>query len=932
MENLESFRGVRPIYGMPALLREAGSVFTAHNLLSHLALNKGRLDAFLWLARTLLDCEREAAIDSANPLMDSPWQFESHISLDDVTSGSLQFPSSPVTIGESIAQEETQPEAPLNYDDQDGSDGLVMSSETFKDALGHVWQSLGHIVLEAACKSQEERLGLMSYVYQVIAWMHTKDVLSPSIYQYDTNDVPAATRKSPLLHLTSSRIMATATESMWKANERNIIGDVAIVAAGHAIRDQELAEADFVPRVRPLGSEIWLELILWCCIHGGHSAEAAKLILHASKAKFRAGSKAWKAIGWKSLQTAVSKISSESENQNARSWFTRIASAIEGYSEEPPLIELPAYTISKEAVAVILDGILGVASSVDQENPSNLKIWPCIEACKDVLRTPGDDPDNELDFLFWNSILARFFDMSGGYADPKPSTMSHIVQIVQRVHEAKKALQASENSESLTSDFALHQCSPVNSIMVRALDEYIKKQDVDRALRLFRKLLDLINTNYGVTQEERPYGEAELDSPEERGMEELKRPFSVLIQSVPMTTLATFIDLMTAAKRYDVCKSILSSDYDDIVLVPASASISLVLQPALLRYATAAPDFDVLHAITRNLTTYRGEPSRKSLQALFHGQAAIGKWENGKDLLGYLSKRSRDSIGPKEIMVVAGTVLLEEATKSDTVEVARTSSGGRLVLDLILNGTYLPPPDPSRLPDYTPFRQLTQIWRMLASAPGGLATPLPSWIANKIQMHAPVSIDADAFNTFLDALVEVYGLYAGKMMFDKWCMKPRKIKNENDEDDQGTIYRESFDEERVVESDLRTIQIVLSPALVELSKYLRSWQMTVTEEDVKAGLSEQYEKETLLSWDMGEAEEKEERSILKLPVGAPHRKLFEWGERMYRLFDLDDVEIYEAMPEACVRPRWYGRAEPPPKVFSVGTRARAISAITKVRR
>ena len=916
IENLAAFQGVRPICSLPALLRDASSAFSTSSLLAYLAVNKGRLDAFLWLTQALLNCDGEASVDSEAQEVSSPWQTREAYTLDDLTAHPISS-GSPLEIPrlgelpESAPQENDGHEFLEPLKDHGIKDSTSMSATDSKDALGHVWQCLGRMVLEAAGKGQEPKMKLMSHVYQVVAWMHTKNVVSPSIYQYDSDNIPATTRKSPLLHLTSSRIMATASESMWKVNERNIIGDAAIVAAGHAVRDQQSSGADFVPHLHPLGPEIWLEFILWSCIHGDHLAQAAKLVLHASRVKTKAGFKVWQAIGWKELQKVVSEMS---DSQHAKSWFTRIASAIEGYSEEPPLIELPANTISTEVVAVVLDGLVGAASSIEQDIPSDLKLWPCVEACKAMLGRRGDG----FDFLFWNSILARFFEMNGGFADPKLSAMTQVIQLAQQAHKARQVLEEAESSDSLASEFALQQHSPVNSFMVRTLDECVRKQDVEAALGIFRKLRHLIDTSLQNTNEEQPYGDLEFDLDiEPRETKAPTRAFSNLIKFIPLRTLATFIDLLTAAKRYDVCKSILSSDNDDdVYIVPTRASESPVLQPALLRYATAAPDFGVLTAVTRKLTSPQGEQTLKTLQALFHGQVVVGKWNNCRDLLEYLSTQGRDLIGPRETMVVASTILLAEA---DMTEADPPLSKGRDILDLILKGTYLPPPDPQRPPDYMPYRQLNQTWRILASAPGRLATLLPSWIAEKTQMHAPTSIDVGAFNTFLDALVDIYGAPAGKGMFDRWCIKPDKIRETIDEDGKVTIYRESFDEERVVVPDLRTIQIILSPALVDLAKYLKSNE-SVLEEEGCWGQSEKTQ-DLLLSWDSWGLEERERPSILKLPSGVPHRKLLQWGEAMYRIFDLGDVEIYEAMPGACSRPAGYERTEPPTKIFSVGQRA-----------
>ena len=908
LENLADFEGVRSISDFPKILNASRASFH-QGILAHLALVQGRWEALSWLLKCLIGWKRPPKVDLANEIArGSPWAVQGSI---------FDLRKTFIQLGP-MAERDDHRSRPLShwtttsFKRAPGSSYKTRSEWSmaaferppgpsfgaWKEAIAHVWQCLGFLIIDSIRKDTEDSRRILSFVQRTIAYMHSENVISSSLYAYDSIDASPTYRKSPLLHLLSSRIMTNLSDATWKAAENELAHDEAMVAATYAFKGQQMPGLEASPRVLPLGPQIWLELVLWSCVHGGHFNEAITLIraLNTRKGKDR-----WKAISWQSLQNSSKQLSSTPPSR-IRSWFDRIAGAGEGYSEQAPAVELPKRTISSEVVVSVLDGFLTTATQVANTGEPKSLIWSGVESCKEILSGSGIlyDP------TFWNSLILRYLDLVDTSARPDHTALGHAVQLAQTSYKASKKNRRTDDSESLTGEVARNQESPVRSFLLRILDSCVRTGDINGALRAFEKLRSLVDHNKGADSAEHATEHVKLD----------KEVDATEIEStmwLPYSTLAGFLNLITAARLYDLGRSLMYTNNFESPVIPRTALTSPTMHPALLRFAVAASDFKLLTLVTQSISSRRDEIPEETLRELFFCQLALGRWESVYGILKHAKMVKRMVLSPKDVALVARELLLTAELRG-THLVEESDYELRTILMHILGRAYLPSPDPSQAPDYVPYRELNQLSHMLASVPGKWQEIGSQFIVSAGQAQAPVPIPTEAFNILLEAVVITNGLVAGRAFFDKWCKVP--------DANLGTVAKRipkvrvklSSDDDKVVVPDLETIRILITPVLHEISNFFQQRQEFSQPRVSRAELTKYLEDGP--SKGRGGAKRPPSTPNFPLPPSAPYRESLQWCLDLYRQLHADPDSLYDILSEMYPQPR-----DPESQQFQVSNRA-----------
>ena len=318
LENLAQFEGILSIDKVPRLLSEAQSCNSLRqDLLSYIGLRQNRWDALLWLIKTLVTNREPSPVKLGDrPLYQAPSDLE--WSMD-------QFGYYPDLVANHLLRD-PQGTFPSSIEQAEITD-------SFHDPIGHVWQCVACLVLEAAESSAERASEIMDYVYQIIAYMHHCDIISPALYNWKYPKDHSAVQRPPTLHLLSARIMTTLSDATWKAYEKNVLPEAARVGADYSYKIFELPTAVYAPRIRPLSMGIWLDLVLWSCVEGGWIMEAAWIVNQILQ---RDSKPAWSVVSWDTLQNAAS---SEWGKDGGIDWdspmarFNGVAGSLEGYNE-----------------------------------------------------------------------------------------------------------------------------------------------------------------------------------------------------------------------------------------------------------------------------------------------------------------------------------------------------------------------------------------------------------------------------------------------------------------------------------------------------------------------------------------------------------------------------------------------------------------------
>ncbi|MCJ1305106.1 hypothetical protein MMC08_007920 [Hypocenomyce scalaris] len=793
------------------------------DLLSYLGVTQGRWKAVLWLTKTLLTHMKNVkTLPHCESILNlQSWRASG--SLDELTATGVWV---------------DQEASPFNRA-LPSLDSLTSSREyktatiearPLHDALGHIWQSIGSMVLEAADRSPEECKVIMSYVYQILAHLHHIGAIPNTIYNYRPAKDPSVLQRPPTLHLLSSRILTTLSDAVWRAQEKEIISEAASVGAEYSYKGHELPEARYKVRVRELGTEVWLELILWSCVQGGWISEAAWIVTEMEKRK---GESKWSVINWDAIQEPPTSGIPKPSRVDWKGVMSRIGGAvggIEGYNAAPPFVEMGPRTISSEVIAALIDGLVNLVRPVSEiHGKTPVLVWENINTCKKILERERFG----LASNSWNSIILRLVESQAFNSEAEPAMLERILDFAPTYQQELEASNSPAAPGSSAQAYVAEQSAASLGLLHRTLDAFACQGDLLGALRTLKRLQSLVDANriklikeFKGQMEDR-IRNGDEDNPASAG-EYKSADVPGFHPQVPFSTLAVFLDLVTDARLVEVGKWLLYADDIDGRLIPSNYYRIKSLQPALLRFATATADLGLFSRVARDMKSPLPE---SHLRALLHCQIGLGKWDAVEDFFKYGKFWRNIEWGVTDVMVVARSYLRLERSDELESRVARTSAYS--LLQDLLQGKYNLPHIPSQERNFSRERLLNQISRIFKTVPGGLAKLASMFPVDTGQAHATISIPVDAFNILLEGVVETYGSLAGRKLWHWWCRKPKTSKTQGSDDvnaPRKRVWVAGAGSEQVVTPNLKTLRLLLRPA-VEVSEEARRAQSLASEDE-----------------------------------------------------------------------------------------------------
>ena len=589
---------------------------------------------------------------------------------------------------------------------------------------------------------------------------------------------------------------------------------------------------------------------------------------------------------------------------------------------EPPLIEFPPYTISREAIAALLDGYIS-AYDTPEDIKSTRRFLGNIEMCKKLLGRK--DHGRAADQLFWNSVIFRSTQLllleptAGLYALGGTLNLAHA-----SFFDAGPTISDRSSQDTAVADFANSLASPTFGIMLWALHEYIVTRNVKNAVRVFRwlqksRMRRLAQPNKPLTSDQASRGAyPDLDQGELSFIDESWH-------DIPWATVAAFLELLTAEKVYDVARSLIYLPSSDKICLSAKVLSSDIFQPALLQFATATRNLPLVTEVAKHFDIGRIKISEDLAQNLLSCNLMFRKWAFCSTLLNYMKDQSY-WLRAEDIMLLALQVLLLDHETKSSGDLSEACN----ILTAILNSEYAPRPVPGSKVDYSPYRQINQIRRMLATIPGVLLNTACTSVVNTGPAHSITIIPTDAFNILLEGVVETLGAVQGKQVFDRWCdfstaegqdlvefRETHHIEGEKFRGQRVTLRTEGY--EKVVSPNVRTISIILSPALRSLDDFFerkkkptsiptkpveepaQQEKSLLSQSDAKEPLQLKWTDDTDI-WYVHQGQAKEMQELCVLPYDAPSRDNLEWGIRSYRALGLNYKEISDLIPGAIAAP------------------------------
>ncbi|KAL9096680.1 MAG: hypothetical protein Q9165_001168 [Trypethelium subeluteriae] len=824
---------------LPKILVRARRAYNV-DILTYLGLQKGRWRAVVWLVKEVID--RTFAADR-NPIPSSKssgiqWCFaiaenQHHDEARD-SSGPIRQPWSPMTpLGEIsdapiwLEKDEQQlysESEPLKTEPERMDITTDAGLLTFrKRALGQIWRSLGSMVLAATAEQGPGESLIMPYVLEILAHMHHVGMISDSVYEYPSTLDDYVLKQPPLLRILSSRILTAISDAAWQAHELHVQEEKRAAGAQYTFLGHEIPGSRY--RVRPivLGTQVWLELILWSCLHGGWVEDGAA-ILQAAYMGMRKSS--WRLICWQDVLAQQ-----KSEDNNAIDWSnldTRI---------DVPLVRVSKQehrkgrsrverTISSEVVIAYIDALMSAFRvGVGNRGISARANVQSITALKAFL----DANHMSLGAAAWDALIVRLVESQGIDLEQDPGFMNSILERLSPVygdeHDAQNT-RAHDVLDPSSPTYVFDSTAVILGFYHRVLRAFVRRGDVDGAFKTFVLLQDYTDRNKQKAFKQlgkilRNKKSAELsgngnyvsnkmlsadstvhsnDMNGNSSAANAKTDFTAFYPRMSSSLSGALIDLITASKVFNFGTYLISSEDIDGPTIPPSTYCEPSLAGPLIRFATATQDRNLLvqtvDALRNSKST--GESSEEDTSELQDGflpqevistflenQIRNRKWEAVENLLEHISNAPDLSWTNVQLAQLAREMLLHHPTDIGALILSSDEYSFRLKLDEDLQHDETAR---SLLRATNVFFDLARgRWGrakivqpattglvQLKSLLGLLADLGPSWAAlvrslRKFRASQRLNLPFELFHPVLEGVIGGKGAAAGMRLTEKWC-------------------------------------------------------------------------------------------------------------------------------------------------------------------
>ncbi|PYH98299.1 hypothetical protein BO71DRAFT_345311 [Aspergillus ellipticus CBS 707.79] len=768
-QNAEYFAQTLELSNLLLHARELGKT----DLLAHLGFRLNNWPAVEFLINRLLDgADSLKEVKSPRqPFTSFDWTLGSGISLDDLTDQPVDSAPRPQHAS-SVSQTQASDMTSL-----DAFTERPFANDHSKSLMAEVWQSLGAIVLDAADTSPNESKLAMSCVFRNLARLHHSGAVSDRVYKYVPPGSYQANFRPPGMHLLSTHIMNVLSDAAWTAHQAEIAAQTA--AAG-----EDSPYLPFKMGIRELGPEIWLELILWCCVEHDHIKEGVWLV---GQMRRRTGDQAWKFQSWKPIilddAGSVWKTKIDQEETWRQHEYVERPRMLRKRLDPAPFHGLGERVISTEVASALLDnlpnqiylglGFRGMPPSALLRHISSFKhaIFPS-KAGENLLPTHRSS----------NWFMVRVVESGGLQAEADPQMFDDFLRSTSCIVPPWDVdLHADEDNLARLSQSQLYDdTSALAGLAEYNIRLYSSQRLCGDALNAFAWLQAIVDTSKIQRIDEFFTSRIErLDVPIHTfgiGLLDSLIPFESSMPQLSNVTLAELLDLTTASRAFAFGDWLLFSSDADGPPVPPSAYGNQILAPSILRYAAATKNTALHDTVAESLS----RPfSVNTLRALLNFRIATHQWDVVVLMLEYLRDRRAKSWGHSNITALAAEIIrldhtIKQHSEPSTVPEQQTQSLARAkdILLRILAGEFNEPTQFSK--SHYQERSLAGLHRIFLSIPGALhdlATSATPTLQHKAgpRSTAPY-IPSTAFHSLLAAVVDTQGSFAGIRFWNKWCI------------------------------------------------------------------------------------------------------------------------------------------------------------------
>jgi hypothetical protein len=708
------------------------------DILGFMGLVEDRWPAVIWVAKKIVEDGKRAMQPplQLEPSANIIWPESEPRSLTDLTESPLRT-------------ERVRPSRKLNSSLEDltsDPDSIDLRQVAMKRALGQLWRSLGSMILASTERNNGEA-AVMPHVLEIIAYLHHVGLMPHSVYTYRPHENKYALQQPPTLHMLSSKILTALSDASWKAHEASVNlakpGAKPSYFLGH-----EIPGSRYRLHVTEVGAELWLELVLWSCLHGGWTTDGIAILEQVASKQEAHG---WGLISWREIMLAEQHNSPSP----SRAWklFPMNGDAAASAEDRARVKR----TISSEVVTAFVDTIvnrLRVGVGLRGSDPE--VVVDQLKSLKSFL----DANNLSLGSTSWDSVIARLMESGAFVPEKRPEALLRLFQLAAGFGAEVSTANTSATASDEVPYFFEPTTLPLN-LLHRTMRAFINNGDVQGAMTTLMLLQQHTDENKQKSLQQ--FFEMLKNEPPQQG-----EPFTSSLPPVdfpafdvnlPVPLRARLLDLVTESKMHELGRWLLFAQDIDGPLIGRDLYNHRNIAASIVRFGTLAGENDLVMDIVKragiwNETHQEQRMPTEVLIALLCSQLKLRRWDSVRGMQQYVS----DTPGFRPKPVILSTF---------AAELLRLSSG----------------PEDERVKAQEAFTELLFAWEdivmsnvrnelycMLAI----MSTTDDIWkeycsqfLAVSSRQH--IKLSTNDFNQMLLGILDGYGSSKARAAVDVWC-------------------------------------------------------------------------------------------------------------------------------------------------------------------
>ncbi|WPH02846.1 Hypothetical protein R9X50_00571400 [Acrodontium crateriforme] len=553
------------------LLAAQGTLFGPKgvDLLCHLGVEQDRWDTVIWLVKHLVENLGDPnSADGKGTRVHHPWSQT--LSFDRAT----EHPIFLDTVTQ--REDETRPQhGGLALDHLTDSRKFQRKNTIRHNALGQVWRSLGSMIL--ACTDGVVKPEIL----EIIAYLHHHEIMPMSIYNHKPTTDPTTIQQPPTLHLLSSRILTSLSDAAWRAHEETIVKSAKAKGGRYASLRPEIPGTAYRVRVAGIRAEIWLELVLWSCLHGGWVIEGSAILASAYEEPV---DRQWKPLSWRSLIPAGYEDFSDWDGL-AHLYNTITPPRGEQTHDVETSVER---TVSSEVINAFVDALLTqLDAGVGERGTPSLHVLLQLQKLQKFLHRC----QLNLGGGSWDAVILRFVD-SQRHGALQMNNLLKLLKLSPAFGQETKSL----NTRYLPS-YILDGSAAVICICHRAIQAEVQAGNIKGALAALQQLRFYTDDNKRVSLHEFFSGPKPSHGLFTANYSRIEYP--AFDPRLPVATLGSLMELIVDSKELEIGKWLIySKEVDGPLITPELYTHPAITAP-LIRFAVETNDRDLLAKVIK---------------------------------------------------------------------------------------------------------------------------------------------------------------------------------------------------------------------------------------------------------------------------------------------------------------------------------------------